>query len=245
MAAVCAALAAYLKIYPLAVGLLIFAIAPRQFGWRLLLALIVFGLLPFLLQHWDYVVRQYGDWFRQRIVDNRFNNPDSLAPIDLWLLLVRMGKLPISFGVYRFFQIASGIGIALYCVVRERQGWPLSRVLIALFSLASVWMTLCGPATEGVTYLLLAPAVVFALVQAFLEPQSVSLRTLIFSAYALLFLTAAKNSLFPHLSPWTRAMQPLGAVIFLSYCFFWLSRFTSPRHRAIVLESKLRRSSAP
>ncbi|HEY2102095.1 MAG TPA: glycosyltransferase 87 family protein [Chthoniobacterales bacterium] len=245
MAAVCAALAAYLKIYPLAVGLLIFAIAPRQFGWRLLLALIVFGLLPFLLQHWDYVVRQYGDWFRQRIVDNRFNNPDSLAPIDLWFLLVRMGKLPISFGVYRFFQIASGIGIALYCVVRERQGWPLSRVLIALFSLASVWMTLCGPATEGVTYLLLAPAVVFALVQAFLEPQSVSLRTLIFSAYALLFLTAAKNSLLPHLSPWTRAMQPLGAVVFLSYCFFWLSRFTSPRHRAIVLESKLRRSSAP
>jgi Glycosyltransferase family 87 len=232
IAAVCAALAAYLKIYPLAVGLLIFAIAPRQFGWRLLLALIVFGLLPFLLQHWDYVMRQYGGWLRQRIADNRFNNPDSLAPIDLWLLLVRMGKLPIHQGAYRFFQMVSGIGIALYCAVRQRQGWPLSRVLAALFSLACVWMTLCGPATEGVTYLLLAPAVVFALVQAFLEPQSIPLRTLVCCAYALLFLTAAKNSLLPHLSPWTRVMQPLAALIFLAYCLSWLSKFSSPRDHA-------------
>ena len=232
MAAVCAALAAYLKIYPLVVGLLIFAIAPRQFGWRLLLALIVFGLLPFLLQHWDYVVRQYGGWLTRRVADNRLNNSDSRAMIDLWLL-IRMGKLPIHQGAYRFFQIASGIGIAIYCALRQRQGWPLSRVLVALFSLACVWMMLCGPATEGVTYLLLAPVVVFALVQAFLEPQSVPLRTLVCCAYGLLFLTAAKNSLLPHLSPWTRVMQPLAAIIFLGYCWCWLSKFSSPQNTAV------------
>ena len=232
MAAVGVALAAYLKIYPLAVGLLIFAIAPKQFGWRLLFALIIFGLLPFLFQHWDYVARQYGGWVRQRIADNRFNYPDSLATIDLWLLLVRMGGLPIQQGAYRIFQAVSGISIALYCAVLQRQGWPLSRVLVTLFSLACVWMTLCGPATEGVTYLLLAPVIVFALVQAFLEPQAVPLRTLVCGAYALLFLTAAKNSLLPHLSPLTRMMQPLAALIFLCYCLFWLSTFSRGRELA-------------
>jgi len=232
MAAVGVALAAYLKIYPLAVGLLIFAIAPKQFGWRLLFALIIFGLLPFLFQHWDYVARQYGGWVRQRIADNRFNYPDSLATIDLWLLLVRMGGLPIQQGAYRIFQAVSGISIALYCAVLQRQGWPLSRVLVTLFSLACVWMTLCGPATEGVTYLLLAPVIVFALVQAFLEPQAVPLRTLVCGAYALLFLTAAKNSLLPHLSPLTRMMQPLAALIFLCYCLFWLSTFSQGRELA-------------
>jgi hypothetical protein len=129
--------------------------------------------------------------------------------------------------------MVSGIGIALYCAIRQRRGWPLSRVLAALFSLACVWMMLCGPATEGVTYLLLAPVVVFALVQAFLEPQSALLRTLVCCAYALLFLTAAKNSLLPHLSPLTRVMQPLAALIFLCYCLFWLSKFSLRQNTTI------------
>jgi hypothetical protein len=102
-------------------------------------------------------------------------------------------------------------------------------------------MTLCGPATEGVTYILLAPVVVFALVQAFLEPQSVLLRTLVCCAYTLLFLTAAKNSLLPHLSPLTRMMQPLGALIFLSYCLFWLSAFSQRRAFLFPINAKCSR----
>jgi hypothetical protein len=41
ISAICIGIAAYLKIYPLAVGLLMVLIYPRQLGWRLAMTLIV------------------------------------------------------------------------------------------------------------------------------------------------------------------------------------------------------------
>jgi Glycosyltransferase family 87 len=55
IAALCVAIPTFLKIYPLAVGMLICVIAPRRFVWRLLLALLLLAVAPFLFQHWSYV----------------------------------------------------------------------------------------------------------------------------------------------------------------------------------------------
>src|SRR5207237_4342299 len=55
LAAACLALATALKIYPLALGLLLAVLYPRRLAPRLLLALVLAGLLPFLLQQPDYV----------------------------------------------------------------------------------------------------------------------------------------------------------------------------------------------
>ncbi len=224
LAAVCVALAAYLKIYPLAFGLLILTIAPRRFGWRLLLALIVLGLLPFLLQHSNYVRDQYHSWFVTRMADDRLSYSEQREPLDLWFLLVRIGGLAIKPWMYKGIQILSGAVIAFYCVLFTRKGWPRQRMLAGLFSLTSIWMTLCGPATEGLTYAILAPAVVFASVQAFVEPRPAWLRGIVCSAFALLLLAVAKNSLMPSLNHiyWVKGMQPLAALVFLCYCLFWL-----------------------
>ncbi len=224
MAAICVALAAYLKIYPLVVGLLFVVIAPAKFGWRLLLALLALGLAPFLLQHWDYVLAQYHSWAATRLADNRLVYSQIEAPLDLWLLLVRIGGLGISPLAYKCFQIVSGGSIALLCFIGTRRRWPRERVLTALFSLASIWMTLCGPATERYTYAILAPAVVFALVQAYVQPRPAWHRALVSTSFALLFLAIIKNSVVPggnHIF-WTGAMQPLGALFFLAYCLPWL-----------------------
>ncbi|MBV8227665.1 MAG: DUF2029 domain-containing protein, partial [Verrucomicrobia bacterium] len=71
VAALSIAAATYVKIYPLAVGLVLLLIAPRKLGWRLLLALLVLGILPFLFQHWSYVSQQYHGWVATRSVDDR------------------------------------------------------------------------------------------------------------------------------------------------------------------------------
>jgi len=52
------------QIYPFAVGMLICVIAPRRFTWRLLLALVVLALVPYLFQHWTYVTSQYHAWVK-------------------------------------------------------------------------------------------------------------------------------------------------------------------------------------
>src|SRR5262249_29704613 len=55
LAAACVALAGALKVYPLALGLLLAAVYPRRFAPRFLLALGVAAALPFLFQHPHYV----------------------------------------------------------------------------------------------------------------------------------------------------------------------------------------------
>ena len=49
VAAACIGVATFFKIYPVAVGMLMCVVAPRRFTWRLLLALLVLGLAPYLL----------------------------------------------------------------------------------------------------------------------------------------------------------------------------------------------------
>ena len=48
LSAVALGFSAYLKIYPLSVGLLLVLLYPRQLGWRLALTLILMGAASFL-----------------------------------------------------------------------------------------------------------------------------------------------------------------------------------------------------
>jgi Glycosyltransferase family 87 len=217
------ALATYFKIYPIAAGLLIVVIAPRRFGWRLLLALALPGLLTFACQHWDYVRDQYHFWIATRTADNRFHYSEKDAPVDLWLLLVRVGGLPIPAPLYRGFQVLSGGAIALFNLAGLWKGWPRRRILAGSLCFVSIWMTLLGPASEAYTYILLAPAAALALVQAFSEHRPIWLRSIIVCALALLILAVARSSFLSHTrAPWAMAVQPLGAIFFLGYGLFWL-----------------------
>ena len=70
ISAVCVGIAAYLKIYPIAVGLSTGSHLSRQLGWRLAVALIILGALPFVLQYPAYAFEQYRHWFSSRAADN-------------------------------------------------------------------------------------------------------------------------------------------------------------------------------
>jgi hypothetical protein len=86
----------------------------------------------------------------------------------------------------------------------------------------SVWMTLCGPATEAHTYLLMAPALVLALVKSIRDPQPVLLRTIIFTAAFLQLLHSTKIEHFFHNKhEWVFIPLPLSAILFLAYCVLW------------------------
>ncbi len=71
LSAIAISAAAYWKIYPLAFGLLLILIVPKKYTWRLVLALVVMGLLPFLFQKTSYVIDQYHLWYTTRTGDNR------------------------------------------------------------------------------------------------------------------------------------------------------------------------------
>jgi Glycosyltransferase family 87 len=225
-AAICMAIATCFKIYPIAVGLLICLIAPRRFSWRMLIALLLLLMVPFLFQNWSYVSTQYHAWISTRTSDDRRQWPTEKLPLDLWYLIHWVGHLPIPAKIYTLIQLGSAGALALFCALQTWNGWAKNRVLIGLFCLVSIWMTLCGPATESYTYLILAPAVILALIQAFDAPQPVRLRVLVSAAFILQLLAATRASFLPHFKPfWALAIQPFSALVFLLYTLLWL--FTS------------------
>jgi uncharacterized membrane protein (Fun14 family) len=224
IAALCIAIPTFFKIYPLAIGMLICVIAPRRFVWRLLLALALLAVVPFLLQNWSYVSDQCHAWIETRISDNRVQYPEKYVPVDLWFLLHWVGRLPILPWFYSVIQVGTGAAIALFCVWGRWKNWKIERLLVGLFFLGSVWLPLCGPATESHTYLLMAPALVLALVQSFHERQSNVLRAILSLAFALQLINHDSRTLylFHFKQRWLFAAQPISALLLLGYSVFWL-----------------------
>jgi hypothetical protein len=169
LAAVCVMLATSWKVYPLAVGLLMVAAYPRQFGPRLAVALLAWLLLPFLCQRWDYVEAQYRLWFARLGGDERKDWPAHMTYRDLWLLL-QVVHVPFSAKLYTLLQLAAAGGAALFCVAARWRGLPRREVLLAAVVLGCCWMTLIGPATESSTYVLLAPVLAWAVLESSWQP---------------------------------------------------------------------------
>lgn len=195
LAAVLIALATAVKVYPLAIGLLLAAAYPRRFALRLLLALALSAVLPFAFQHWDYVYAQYAQWLERLGKDQRWDWPLRMAYRDLWLL-IRLFHVPLTPRGYLGVQLLSAAGCAVLCVALRLRGWPRRNVLAAILILGSCWMTLCGPATESSTYVLLAPALAWVVFRAENERWS-GLLGLMTRMALLLFLFCVVRGLWP------------------------------------------------
>jgi hypothetical protein len=222
-AAFCIAIATFIKIYPLAVGLLICVIAPRRFAWRLFGALVLLAILPFLFQHWSYVSEQYRAWIATRTADDRRNWPVEKLPLDLWFVVHWVFHLPIPQKIYTLIQLGSAAGLAMFCAYGTWKKWHTKRVLVGLFCFSPIWMTLCGPATESYTYMLLAAPAVLALLQSLHSNQAFWIRFWVIASVALQLLAVARASFMPHFkSFWILAVQPISALLFLVYCVAWL-----------------------
>jgi hypothetical protein len=222
-AAFCMAIATLFKIYPLAVALLICVIAPRRFAWRFLIALLLLSLLPFVFQNWSFVSQQYNAWIATRIADNRRNWPVEKLPLDLWFIVHWLLHLPISEKAFTLIQLGSAAAIAVFCAYSVWRRCNPNRVLAGLFCLSAVWMTLCGPATESYTYLLLAAPAILALLESMHLNQTIWIRLWVWFSVSLQFLAVVRASFMPHYKPfWILAILPISALIFLGYCLAWL-----------------------
>jgi hypothetical protein len=211
LAAACITGAVLFKGYPLAIGLLLAAVYPRRFAPRLALALTVGFLLPFLLQRPDYVAGEYGNWLRLLGGDDRKDGPVSCGYRDLWVLCQALG-LPLSRRWYVAIQFAAAAGVAALCVAARRARWPRRRLLAVLWALGTCWMMLCGPATESSTYILLAPVLAWAVLDAWTRWEGGG-RYLPQLSFALLAVSSAACWFPVGKDLHTLGVQPLAALL--------------------------------
>ena len=233
VAALLLAAAGFIKIYPLAIGLLLGLLYPRQLFWRLVLAVAALFILSLGLQRPAYVWHEYRQWFAVLGNDDRLD-------IDLYAswrdfgFLCRACGMPLPDGAYRLLEVGTGGLLALFLWLgKQRWAWPEARLLGGVFSLGCAWMLLFGPATEQATYVVLSLPVCAALVAAWRLPlvdgqsRTAGLPAVFGVSYALLLLSEAMNAWF-HASThhlYIRAVQPVAAILFAAGMIWWLLRF--------------------
>lgn len=223
VAALCIGVVAYLKIYPLAAGLLLAVIFPRQFSWRLFAALLALGALSFILQKPAYVAEQYHNWVATRAVDERHHDVMN-RPRDLWTLLAAC-RIELNLRFYFILQILGGGVIAALCFVGRLKKWGNDRLLTLIFTLVCCWMLLLGPATESSTYILLAPAISLAAVEAFSRPFPHWMRALVATALTILIGGAAFIAFAGRRRDlWSMSIQQIGTVLFAVFALAWVFR---------------------
>jgi hypothetical protein len=211
----CLALACLFKVYPLAVGLLLAAVYPRRFAGRFLIALTIGLALPFLLKPSAYILQQYADWWHHLQTGDRQH-----LPFELWYrdfrLLCHSCHLPLGPTAYLVVQLLAAVTIAAGCIAGRLAHWERRRLLSIIFSLGCCWMTLFGSATESCTYILLAPALAWAVLDAWLWSANRWIRSGLTLSFGL--FTAAQAAVwFPGGGHLTRALalQPSAALLLL------------------------------
>jgi hypothetical protein len=206
LAALCLAVAALFKLYPIAVGLLLAALYPRRLAPRLALAIVAGLLLPFLLQRPTYVAAQYAGWVEHLAQDDRQARPREFWYRDARLLCGLCAE-PLSARAYELAQAVGASASAAACLWARRAGMARPRLLALLLGLGCCWMTALGPATESATYVLLGPTAAWLLLCGRPDDHPAPLRALWLTAYALLVISQAASAL-P--GGWGRSLQALG-----------------------------------
>jgi hypothetical protein len=239
LAAGCISVATFFKVYPLAIGLLLAVIDPRKLSWRLILGVVIFGILSLVLQRPDYVVHQYGDWWRSLGADQRRVSTELGSWRDAWLLL-RIVHVPITVGAYAVLQAATALAAAIFCWWRSKI-WNRAAVIWSVFSIGCLWITLFGPSTELATYIFLAAPVAFACSQALISviqkrPRLGWFQFLPIAAYGLLLLAEALNAWVPVIrqNNYLHAIQPVAALLFLGFILRWNALESQPADTGVA-----------
>ncbi len=219
IAALAAALATHMKLYPAALGMVLMAVYPREFSWRFVLAVLGLAALTFLLQRPSYVYGQYCLWFTTRAGDHRDEEGIVRNIFQIFAAL----HLPLGQHIQTLLQAGSGAAIAAVAFIgRFRFRWSKTRVLVTILCRVDAWMLLFGPATESATYVMLAPVAACGLVQSVRQPLPVFLKVLTIGALSLLTMGAAINSFLSHAkTPLFMSVQPAGALLFAVFALIW------------------------
>lgn len=152
------AFASFFKIYPLAAGMLFCIVKPRL-APRLALASVLAALLPFACQKLDYVAGMHQAFVEFTQLERQFRLLLDRPPWDWTILLRAWFDYRVPDSITKAVDAAVGIAFALVLLRGRLERCQSSKKPLPLaFSLACIWMTLFGPATENATYTLLAPS---------------------------------------------------------------------------------------
>jgi hypothetical protein len=185
-------LAVWVKVYPVALGLLVVLVAPRTFAVKLTAVVLLGFAVPFAFDDIATVRTEYAEYVESLQLDDRTHHDLSRVPRD-WTALPRMWlnwTPPEPPTKVVSLVVAAGLAVLIFFHKRR----PLGESLLVALVGSHVWMTAFGPATEMNTYSLLAAVAPLVLLTPGLSRRQQALAAV---GYTLLAVTVLRG-MFPN-----------------------------------------------
>ncbi|MBI2805341.1 MAG: DUF2029 domain-containing protein [Planctomycetes bacterium] len=204
------ALGVMVKSYSLALALLVAAWKPRELLPRLIVALAVCLALPFLAQSPGYVANEYASWVHH-LRESEGINRDRQRALDQVCALCNH---PLDSRTFTLLGMAAGGCVLVWTWLIQRAGADARVVLLRTYQGFALWVALFGPATEGCTYIVVAPAVAQSCVEAY-HPSPVWWKLALLWTSLFLMGPAVTDFVGPmRMFADTHGSQPIGALLY-------------------------------
>jgi hypothetical protein len=224
-AALWIAWATLIKGYPLALAMILIVLFPRQFAVRFLASLAAGLLVPFAAARPPVVAIQYQSWWHH-LRDSTELMRERLRSIDqLFVIYVQ----PLSERTFALAGALAGAAVMLVCLWISRRSGDRRETVFRAFLWFSMWVVLFGPATESCTYVVAAPAIVWAIVEAWHRRASWAERGLLVASLLMMgpMVTDLFGKLIRNFSN-EHGSQPAGGLLLLGWLVIeWRRRQSS------------------
>lgn len=206
---------AFIKIWPIALLLLLACYWPRQLIPRALAAGAGLAFLPFLTRSWTEVVAEYRGFYAILVATNPVRWPGYR---DAWTILEQVVRVDPT--LYDALRAAGVVVVLAFCLHQRRRLPAGTHLATATLSAWTTWQLLLGPGTERLTYGLIAPFTSAAVLVAGMAGR---LRRTALTAWwltAILGAGGVERALQPFF-PAAPAIQPAGVVVFAVWIALW------------------------
>jgi alpha-1,2-mannosyltransferase len=200
----------FIKLWPMAVVLLLMVCWPRKLIWRFAVVCVVLALVPFLTRPPSIVAWQYHEWYVSLTgpLQGRWTGYR-----DAWTIWEQLCP-PVHRHAYMALQLVTAVGVLGWCVWQRQRVQSTGHLLTLIFSMWVSWQLLFGPGTEQLTYGIIAPSASWAVLVSLAEKKA---RWLTWTAYAALTYLPAHDVEKAVLGAFPAGMilLPIGVVLFV------------------------------
>ncbi|MBN2475006.1 MAG: DUF2029 domain-containing protein [Pirellulales bacterium] len=203
------AMSAFIKIWPVALVLLLVARWPKQLIGRFSVAAAALALLPWLTRPFGTVCHQYSLWYGSLLS----RAPERWAgQRDAWTIWENI-HAPVPGHWYMALQLATAAAVLGWWLWQSRRTQSVRYQLTALLSIWICWQLLFGPGTERLTYMIIAPIATWGLLVSFARKKGRVLSTAAWLMTGLLGTGGVERALLPYCSA-APVIPPLGVAAF-------------------------------
>jgi hypothetical protein len=224
-AAVFLAIPVFIKLWPMALVLLLMVYWPRRLLGRFAAVCLGLWLFPYLTRPPRIVQWQYREWYLSLTGPLQARWPGYRDAWTVWeqfcQLLGCRSDCELYHHVYTALSLAAAAGVLGWCLWQRRRlagetDQGRGHLLMLMFSMWASWQLLLGPGTEQLTYGLIAPAASWAVLVSIAERRAVRVAWTAWAMLAFLPSGDIERSLLS-VFPLARGILPLGVVLFAAW----------------------------